>query len=127
MRKNISYVPQSVELFSKSIYENIVLSKPNSSLEKVIETTKIVGVHDFVEKLPMGYHTHLEESGKGLSGGERQRLALARVFLKDNALFIFDEPTSNLGFEAEKHILDTINNKLNGKTVIMIAHRLDTI
>ncbi len=127
VRKGISYVPQSVELFSKSIYDNIKLSKPDSNLEEVIGIAKMVEAHSFVEKLPMGYHTHLEESGKGLSGGERQRLALARAFLKNNEIFVFDEPTSSLDFETENSILNTINTKLSDKTVIMIAHRLSTI
>ena len=93
LRKAISYVPQNIELFSKSIYDNIRVSKMSATLEEVKEAAKAADAHEFIKKLPMQYYTYLEEAGNGLSGGEKQRIALARAFLKDNQLYIFDEST----------------------------------
>lgn len=127
LRKNISYVPQNVELFSKSIYENIKLSKSNASLEDVIEAARLAGADKFIRSLPMQYYTYLEEAGNGLSGGEKQRIALARAFLKKNDFYILDESTSNLDFATENIIFDMIYNKFREKTMLIIAHRLSTI
>ncbi|RDU21885.1 peptidase domain-containing ABC transporter [Anaerosacchariphilus polymeriproducens] len=127
LRKSISYVPQAIELFSKSIYDNIRVSKMNSTLEEVKEAAKLADAHDFIKKLPMQYDTYLEEAGNGLSGGEKQRIALARAFLKKNELYIFDESTSNLDFGTENIIFDMIYNKFRNKSMLLIAHRLATI
>lgn len=127
LRKKISYVPQRIELFSKSIFDNIRVSKMDASLDDVIEAARLADAHDFICKLPLQYHTFLEEGGEGLSGGERQRLALARAFLKKNDFYILDEPTSNLDFTTENIIFDMIYNQLHDKTVLIIAHRLATI
>lgn len=127
LRKSISYVPQSIELFSKSIYDNIRVSKMNSTLDEVKEAAKLADAHDFIKKLPMQYHTYLEEAGNGLSGGEKQRIALARAFLKKNELYIFDESTSSLDFGTENIIFDMIYNKFRNKSMLIIAHRLATI
>jgi ATP-binding cassette subfamily B protein len=127
IRRGISYVPQSIELFSKSIYDNIRVTKMNSTLDEVKEAAKAADAHDFIRKLPMQYYTYLEESGKGLSGGERQRIALARAFLKTNDFYILDESTSNLDFGTENIIFDMIYNKFKNKTMLIIAHRLTTV
>lgn len=127
LRKSISYVPQAIELFSKSIYDNIRVSKMNSSLDEVKEAAKLADAHEFIKKLPMQYHTYLEEAGNGLSGGEKQRIALARAFLKKNELYIFDESTSNLDFGTENIIFDMIYNKFRKKSMLIIAHRLATV
>lgn len=127
VRRNISYMPQKIELFSKSIYDNIRISKMDASESEVIEAAKLAGAHDFIKKLPMQYHTFLEESGEGLSGGEKQRIALARAFLKDNQFYILDESTSNLDFVTENIIFDMIYNRFREKTMLIIAHRLSTI
>jgi len=112
LRKGISYVPQSIELFSKSIYDNIRVSKMNATLDEVMEAAKAADAHEFIKKLPLQYHTYLEEAGNGLSGGEKQRIALARAFLKSNQFYILDESTSNLDFGTENIIFDMIyNNK----------------
>ena len=110
-RRGVSYVPQNIELFSKSIYDNIRVSKQNASLEEVKEAAKAADAHDFIKRLPMQYHTFLEEAGNGLSGGEKQRIALARAFLKNNEFYIMDESTSNLDFATENIIFDMIYNK----------------
>ena len=127
LRKAISYVPQNVELFSKSIYDNIRITKMNSTLEEVKEAAKQAGAHEFIKRLPLQYYTYLEESGNGLSGGEKQRIALARAFLKKSEFYILDEPTSNLDFATESIIFDMIYNKFENKSMLIIAHRLATI
>ncbi len=127
LRQAISYVPQSIELFSRSIYDNIRVSKQNASLDEVIEAAKAAGAHEFIRRLPMQYYTYLEEAGNGLSGGEKQRIALARAFLKKNEFYILDESTSNLDFATENIIFDMIYNKFNNKSMLIIAHRLATV
>ena len=127
VRRAISYVPQNIELFSKSIYDNIRVSKPTASLEEVKEAAKKADAHDFIKRLPMQYYTYLEEAGNGLSGGEKQRIALARAFLKENQFYIMDESTSNLDFATENIIFDMIFNKFKKKSMLIVAHRLATV
>ena len=127
LRRSISYVPQNIELFSKSIYDNIRASRMNATLEEVKEAAKAADAHDFIKRLPMQYYTYLEEAGNGLSGGEKQRIALARAFLKKNEFYIMDESTSNLDFATENIIFDMIYNKFKEKSMLIIAHRLATI
>lgn len=127
LRRAISYVPQTIELFSKSIYDNIRVSRMSATLEEVKEAAKAADAHDFIKKLPMQYYTFLEEAGNGLSGGEKQRIALARAFLKKNDFYILDESTSNLDFATENIIFDMIYNKLKKKSMLIVAHRLATV
>lgn len=127
LRKAVSYVPQTIELFSKSIYDNIRVSKMNSTLEEVKQAAKEADAHEFIKKLPMQYHTYLQEAGNGLSGGEKQRIALARAFLKKSNFYILDESTSNLDFATENIIFDMIYNKFKKRSMLIIAHRLATI
>ncbi len=127
LRKAISYVPQNIELFSKSIYDNIRISRQNATLEEVREAAKAADAHEFIRRLPMQYYTYLEEAGNGLSGGEKQRIALARAFLKKNEFYIMDESTSNLDFATENVIFDMIYRKFKDKSMLIIAHRLATV
>ena len=127
LRRVISYVPQNIELFSKSIFDNIRVSRQNATLEEVKEAAKAADAHDFIKHLPMQYYTFLEEAGNGLSGGEKQRIALARAFLKENEFYIMDESTSNLDFATENIIFDMIYNKFKKKSMLIIAHRLATV
>lgn len=127
IRRAIAYVPQNIELFSKSIYDNIRVSKMNASLEEVKEAAKKADAHEFIRKLPMQYYTYLEEAGNGLSGGEKQRIALARAFLKNSDFYILDESTSNLDFATENTIFDMIYHKLQGRSMLIVAHRLSTV
>lgn len=127
LRRKISYVPQNIELFSKSIYDNIRVSSRNATLDEVKEAAKAADAHDFIKRLPMQYYTYLEEAGNGLSGGEKQRIALARAFLKENEFYILDESTSNLDFATENIIFDMIYNKFRKKSMLIIAHRLVTV
>lgn len=127
LRNAISYVPQNIELFSKSIFENIRASKPTATLDEVKEAAKKADAHDFIRKLPGQYGTYLEEAGNGLSGGEKQRIVLARALLKNSDFYILDESTSSLDFATENTIFDMIYNKLMDKSMLIIAHRLATI
>lgn len=127
LRRAISYVPQNIELFSKSICDNIRISRLSATLEEVKEAAKKADAHEFIKRLPMQYNTYLEEAGNGLSGGEKQRIVLARAFLKDNQFFIMDESTSNLDFATENVIFDMIYNKFKKKTMLIVAHRLATV
>lgn len=127
LRQHISYMPQKIQLFSKSIYDNIRISRRDATNEEIIEAAKMADAHGFIKALPMQYSTYLEESGNGLSGGEKQRIALARTLLKNNAIYIFDEPTSNLDFATENVVFKTIYNNFKNKTMIIIAHRLAMI
>ena len=127
IRRAVSYVPQNIELFSKSIYDNIRVTRQSATLDDVREAAKAADAHEFIKRLPMQYYTYLEEAGNGLSGGEKQRIALARAFLKENQFYIMDESTSNLDFATENIIFDMIYNKFRKKTMLIIAHRLATV
>ena len=127
VRRAIAYVPQNVELFSKTIYDNIRISRMDATLDEVKEAAKKADAHEFIRHLPLQYNTYLEEAGNGLSGGEKQRLALARAFLKDANLYILDESTSSLDFGTENTIFDMIYNQLADRSMLIVAHRLSTI
>lgn len=127
LMKNISMVFQNVYLFEDTIMNNIRLAKPNASDEDIISAAKKARCHDFIKSLQEGYETKIGEAGSTLSGGEKQRIAIARAILKDAPIVILDEFTSALDVENERHILQAIDNLVQNKTVIMIAHRLETI
>ena len=127
LMKNISMVFQNVYLFEDTIMNNIRLAKPNASDEDIISAAKKARCHDFIKSLQEGYETKIGEAGSTLSGGEKQRIAIARAILKDAPIVILDEFTSALDVENERHILQAIDNLVQNKTVIMIAHRLETV
>ena len=127
LMKNISMVFQNVYLFEDTIMNNIRLAKPNASDEDIISAAKKARCHDFIKSLQKGYETKIGEAGSTLSGGEKQRIAIARAILKDAPIVILDEFTSALDVENERHILQAIDNLVQNKTAIMIAHRLETV
>lgn len=127
LRKSIAYVPQKIELFSKSIYDNIRIALPTATEKQITAAAKIAGADEFIQRLPLRYQTFLEESGEGLSGGEKQRIALARAFLKNSRMLILDESTSNLDFGTENLIFRILYENLADRTMLIIAHRLSTI
>lgn len=127
LRKSIGYVPQNIELFTGTIMENIKLGNESATYEQVIKAAKLAGCHDFIQKLPNRYYAFIEENGSNFSGGERQRIAIARAFLKERDLYIFDESTSNLDSFSERYIQKAMLQATNGATTIIIAHRLSTI
>ena len=127
LMKKISMVFQDVYLFEDTILNNIRFGKPKATREEVIEVSKKACCHDFISSLPNGYDTVLSEGGSSLSGGEKQRISIARAMLKDSPIVILDEATSSLDAENEKEILSAIDSLIDGKTVIMIAHRIKTV
>ncbi len=127
LMENFSFVFQRVYLFEDTIANNIRFSKPDASMEEVIEAAKKAACHDFISALPNGYDTVIGEGGATLSGGERQRIAIARAIMKDAPIIILDEATANVDPENEKELTEAIENLTKKKTIIMIAHRLKTV
>ncbi|MCB0571766.1 MAG: ATP-binding cassette domain-containing protein [Phaeodactylibacter sp.] len=126
-RRNMAIVPQEVILFGGTIRENILYGKPEASEEEVIEAARQANAWDFIRSFPEGLATVVGERGVKLSGGQRQRIAIARAILKDPAILLLDEATSSLDAESEKAVQDALNKLLEGRTSIIIAHRLATI
>ncbi|KLU65235.1 ATP-binding/permease protein CydD [Desulfosporosinus acididurans] len=126
-REQIGYVSQNPYLFAGSILENITLGKPEATMNEIIKAAESANAHNFIMTFPRGYHTILGEGGYRLSGGQAQRIAMARIFLKNPPLLIFDEPTSSLDLVSEKAVQEALWNLAQGKTSIIIAHRLNTI
>lgn len=127
LHKNISYVPQDVTLFNRSIYENLKIAAPAATKEEIIKAAKLAYIHDTIENLKDGYNSIVGERGILLSGGERQRLAIARALLQNAPILILDEAASALDSKAEIMVQQAIENLMQNKTVIAIAHRLSTL
>ncbi len=127
LRRSIAVVPQDTSLFHRTIYENIVSSMPNATLQDVHLAAKQALAHEFILKLPKGYDTIIGERGVKLSGGQRQRIAIARAFLKNSPILVLDEATSSLDSESEQLIQKSLRTLMKGRTVIAIAHRLSTL
>jgi ATP-binding cassette subfamily B protein len=123
----IGFVQQNDRLFSQSILENIRFGNKAASKEAVIEAAKAANCHDFISRLPDGYQTVIGAEGVHLSAGQRQRIALARVFLKNAPIIVLDEATASQDAENEALIQDAISRLIQGKTVLLIAHRLGTV
>jgi ATP-binding cassette subfamily C protein CydD len=126
-RENLALVPQRPHLFHWSVLENIRLARPDASREEVERAAKLAGVEAFVRRLPGGYGTSVGERGVRLSGGEAQRIAIARAFLKDAPVLVMDEPTSGLDPESERLIRTALELLADGRTVLVVAHRLNTV
>lgn len=127
LRKNIGFVQQDTFLFSGTVMENIRYGNLAASAEEVISASKNAYAHGFVSELKDGYDTQIGERGTKLSGGQKQRIAIARAFLKNPSILIFDEATSNLDNESEKFIQKSMEELASNRTTIVIAHRLSTI
>jgi ATP-binding cassette subfamily C protein CydD len=126
-RENLALVPQRPHLFHGSVLENIRLARPGASREEVERAAEMAGAAGFIRNLPRGYETQVGERGARLSGGEAQRLAIARAFLKDAPVLVMDEPTSSLDPESEREIRVALGRLARGRTVLVIAHRLNTV
>lgn len=127
LRDQFAIVLQEPVLFSTSIAENIAYARPGASEEEIIAAAQAANAHDFILNLPEGYQTTVGERGMRLSGGERQRISLARAFLKDAPILILDEPTSSVDVKTEAEIMDAMQRLMQGRTALMIAHRLSTL
>ncbi len=127
LRKSIAVIPQDTSLFHRSILENIRYGKRDASDEEVIDAAKKANAHDFIMSLPQGYNSHAGERGVKISTGQRQRIVIARAILKNAPILIFDEATSNLDAITENFIQENLKNIMNGRTCIVIAHKLSTL
>lgn len=127
LRRQVGVVLQENILFNRSLRENIALSDPGMSMERVIEAAKLAGAHEFILSLSDGYDTKIGERGSNLSGGQRQRVAIARALVNNPRILIFDEATSALDYESEKIIQENMRRICKGRTVLIIAHRLAAV
>src|SRR5215204_3652606 len=126
-RENLALVPQRPHLFHGSVLDNIRLARPDASREEVERAAELAGAAVFIGRLSDGYGTGIGERGARLSGGEAQRIAIARAFLKDVPVLVMDEPTSGLDPESERTIRAALERLARGRTVLIIAHRLNTV
>lgn len=127
LRENVGLVPQETLLFSGSIRENIAYGRPDATEDEIRTAARAAHAEEFIRLLPAGYDTRVGERGVKLSGGQRQRISLARAILKDPAVLILDEATSNLDAESEAVIEEALETLLEGRTTLIIAHRLSTV
>jgi len=126
-RRHIGLVLQEPFLFFGTIAENIAYGKPDATREEIIASARAAHAHEFILRLPQGYDSMVGERGQGLSGGERQRISIARALLIDPPILILDEATSSVDSETEKEIQKALDNLVQGRTTIAIAHRLSTL
>ncbi|MEN9657601.1 MAG: hypothetical protein RL571_1066 [Pseudomonadota bacterium] len=127
LRRQIGVVLQENLLFNRSIRDNIALVDPGMGMDRVIHAAKLAGAHDFIVELPEGYDTVVGEHGSGLSGGQKQRVAIARALVSNPRILIFDEATSALDYESERIIQNNMKAICQGRTVLIIAHRLSSV
>ncbi|TCO08345.1 ATP-binding cassette subfamily B protein [Natronoflexus pectinivorans] len=128
MRSIISSVPQKLDLFAGNIIDNIAVGEFHPDMESVLKICKQLGILDFIEKLPAGFNTYIGENGATLSGGQKQRLAIARALYVNPEILILDEATSSLDSESEHFVQKALESLMHeGKTIIVIAHRLSTV
>jgi ATP-binding cassette subfamily B protein len=127
LREQLAVVPQEAFLFSGSVLDNIRFARPAAGDDEVKRVARIVGVHDFVEGLPDGYDTEVQEGGSALSTGQRQLISFARALLADPRILILDEATSSVDAESERRIERAMEVLFSGRTSIIVAHRLSTV
>lgn len=127
VRRQSGIVLQDTRLLNLDIWQNIALSQPDIPKEQIIESARMAGAHDFISELEKGYDTLIEEGGQNLSGGQRQRIAIARSLARDARILILDEATSALDYESERIIQRNMRRIAEGRTVIIISHRLSVV
>lgn len=127
LRALLALVPQDVILFGGTLAENIAYGKPGAGDEEIIEAARKAHAHDFIDGFPEGYETRVGDRGVQLSGGQRQRVAIARAILKNPAILLLDEATSSLDSESESHVQLALEELMEGRTSLIIAHRLATV
>jgi len=127
LHQSVSMVLQDVFLFHGTIRENILFGKPDATEEEMIRAAEIANASEFIDHMPNGYDTLIGERGVKLSGGQKQRLSIARAVLKDSPILILDEATSSVDTETELMIQQALERLIQGRTTIIIAHRLSTV
>src|SRR5437867_3127740 len=127
LREQISFVLQETLLFRAPVWQNIAYGKPEASRAEIIRAAKLANADEFIERMPEGYDTMIGERGMTLSGGQRQRITIARAIIRNSPILILDEPSAGLDAESEKLVFDALGNLMEGKTSIVIAHRLATV
>ena len=127
MRDQIGFVLQDTVLFRGTIRENIAYGRPDAAEKEIVEAARLANAHEFIARMPDGYHTQVGERGLTLSGGQRQRIGIARAVIRNSPILILDEPTAALDSESEKVVIEALERVMKGRTVITIAHRLSTI
>ena len=127
LRRQTGVVLQENTLFNRTIHDNIALANPAMSRGQVIAVARLAGADEFIAKLPLGYDTQIEERGANLSGGQRQRIAIARSLATQPRVLILDEATSALDYESERIIQNNMRQIVQGRTVLIIAHRLAAV
>jgi ATP-binding cassette subfamily B protein len=127
LRQQIAFVLQETLLFRATVAENIAYGKPEATRAEIIRAAKLANADEFIEKMPEGYDTMVGERGLTLSGGQRQRITIARAIIRDSPILILDEPSAGLDAESEQLVFDALANLMEGRTSIVIAHRLATV
>lgn len=127
LRRQVGTVGQESVLFSRTVRENVALADPGMGMERIVTAARLAGAHEFVLALPQGYDTVVGERGASLSGGQRQRLAIARALVGDPRILILDEATSALDYESERVVHENMRRIAQGRTVLVIAHRLSAV
>jgi len=127
LREQISFVLQETLLFRETVAQNIAYGKPQASRQEIIRAAQLANADEFIERMDDGYDTMIGERGVTLSGGQRQRITIARAIIRDSPILILDEPSAGLDAESEKLVFDALGNLMEGKTSIVIAHRLATV
>lgn len=127
LRQHMSFVLQETVLFHAPVWQNIAYGKPGSTRAEIMKAAEMANAAEFIEKLPQGYDTILGERGMTLSGGQRQRVAIARAVIRNTPILLLDEPTSGLDAASEKLVFEALDRLMEGRTVVVIAHRLSTV
>lgn len=127
LRRQIAYVPQEALLFHRTIAENIAYGRPDATMDEIREAARQANALEFIERLPQGFDTITGERGVKLSGGQRQRIAIARAMLADCPVLVLDEATSALDSESEHLVQDALKTLMQGRTSLVVAHRLSTV
>jgi len=127
LRRSLGVVLQENFLFTGTIRENITAGKPDATFDETVRAARLAGAEEFIDKLPRGYETHIYEGSPNLSGGQRQRLAIARALILDPRILILDEATSALDAESEAIVNANISRISQGRTMIVISHRLSSL
>jgi subfamily B ATP-binding cassette protein MsbA len=127
LREEISFVLQETLLFRATVAQNIAYGKPQASHEEIVRAARLANADEFIDRMPDGYETMIGERGVTLSGGQRQRITIARAIIRNSPILILDEPSAGLDAESEKLVFDALDKLMEGKTSIVIAHRLATV